>query len=185
MLKQLIQKVMSSESLHPAANGKRCRDSHPNIRWSSWCLIEELGELRDLKRTGTPQEDKQSQLVWIFKVPESPSKERAWAGSRPPAHMQQRSSLVFMGVPNNWNRVVPEPVACLLVDPPHLNGLPCLASVGEDAPRPQGLDLRRNQGNGGDTQQEASPSLLRRGWWNGGRTCMREYWEEERADVGL
>lgn len=36
---------------------------------------------------------------------------------------------------------VPESVTCLPVDPVPLNGLPCLASVGEDAPRPAGLDV--------------------------------------------
>ena len=58
---------MPSERLHPTANGKRCRDSNPNIKWNFRSLSEELGErLRDLKKTGTPQEDQESQLVWIL-----------------------------------------------------------------------------------------------------------------------
>jgi hypothetical protein len=40
--------------LHPAANGRRCRDPQSNIRWSLESLTEELAEgLGDLKRTGT------------------------------------------------------------------------------------------------------------------------------------
>jgi hypothetical protein len=50
-----------------AANGKRCRDPQPNIRWSSGSLVEELGEgLRDPMRTLTPQESQQSQLPWTL-----------------------------------------------------------------------------------------------------------------------
>jgi hypothetical protein len=46
--------LLSSEKLHPAAIGNRCRYPQPN-RWSSESLVEELGEgLRDLKRIGTP-----------------------------------------------------------------------------------------------------------------------------------
>ena len=57
---------MSSERLHPAADGNRCRDSQPNIRWSSWSLVGELGDrLGDPKRIGTQQEN-QSQLTWIL-----------------------------------------------------------------------------------------------------------------------
>jgi hypothetical protein len=40
---------------------------HPDIRWSSGNLTKELGEgLTDPKRIGTPQEDKQSQLIWTL-----------------------------------------------------------------------------------------------------------------------
>ena len=38
--------------------------------------------------------------------------------------------------PTTGAGTVPEPVACLPVDPVPLNGLPCLASVGEDVPGP-------------------------------------------------
>jgi hypothetical protein len=58
-----------SERLHPAASGKRCRDLHPIIRWSSGSLKEELGERsRDLKKTWTPKEEQQSQLTWTLGV---------------------------------------------------------------------------------------------------------------------
>ena len=47
--------------------------------------------LGDPKRTRTLQEDQQSELTWTHGgVPEStepPTKEQAWAGPRPPAHM--------------------------------------------------------------------------------------------------
>ena len=58
---------LSSERFHPEANGKRCRDSNPNIRWSLGNLTEELGEgLSGTKRTGTLQEDQESQLTWTL-----------------------------------------------------------------------------------------------------------------------
>ena len=61
---------LSSERLHPAANGKRYRDPQPNIRGSPGSPVEELGKgSRDLKRTGTPQEDQQSQLTWMLGAP--------------------------------------------------------------------------------------------------------------------
>ncbi|XP_063133432.1 rho GTPase-activating protein 26 isoform X2 [Rattus norvegicus] len=45
-----------SETLHLATNGKRYRDSHPNVRCNPGSFMEELGErLRNLKSTGTPQ----------------------------------------------------------------------------------------------------------------------------------
>jgi hypothetical protein len=55
---------VSSDRIHTAANGKRYRLPQPNIRWSPGSLMAEFEEgLRDLKRTGTPQEDQQSQLI--------------------------------------------------------------------------------------------------------------------------
>jgi hypothetical protein len=35
---------LSPEKLHPAADGNRCRDPEPNIRWSLERLVEELGK---------------------------------------------------------------------------------------------------------------------------------------------
>ena len=56
---------LSSERLHPAADGNRCRDPQPHIRWSLGSLIEELGEgLKDQKGTGIPQEDQERQDTW-------------------------------------------------------------------------------------------------------------------------
>ena len=53
---------MSSECLHLAANGKRCRDPQPNIRWRSGSLVggrtegpKEVGG-----RTEGPKEDSNS-----------------------------------------------------------------------------------------------------------------------------
>jgi hypothetical protein len=58
---------LSSERLYPEANGKRCKDSYPNIRWSSGSHMEELREgLRNPKRKGILQEDQQSQLTWTL-----------------------------------------------------------------------------------------------------------------------
>ena len=34
---------LSLERLHPVTDGNRCRDPQPNIRQSSWSLVEELG----------------------------------------------------------------------------------------------------------------------------------------------
>jgi hypothetical protein len=46
-------------------------------------------------------------------------------------------NLVLMYIPQVQEcGPVPKSVACLLVDPVPLNGLPSLASVGEDAPSP-------------------------------------------------
>jgi hypothetical protein len=41
-----------------------------------------------------------------------------------------------VGTPTTGARAVPEPAACLSVDPTPLNGLTHLASVGEDVPSP-------------------------------------------------
>jgi hypothetical protein len=41
-----------------------------------------------------------------------------------------------MGSSTNGAGVVPEPVACLSMDPMPLNGPTCLVSVREDAPSP-------------------------------------------------
>jgi hypothetical protein len=51
----------SSERLHPAADGNRCRDPQPNIMWSLGSPVEEWGEeLREPERSRTPQENLQS-----------------------------------------------------------------------------------------------------------------------------
>ena len=50
-----------------------------------------------------------------------------------PTHMSQMCSLVFMWVLNNWSRDCPQS-CCLYVGYVLLAGLPCLASVGEEAP---------------------------------------------------
>jgi len=45
--------------------------------------VEEVRErLRDPKKIGSPQEDQQSQLIWT----KSPTKERAWTGSKLNVH---------------------------------------------------------------------------------------------------
>lgn len=75
---------------------------------------------------------------------------------------------------------VPESVTCLPVDPVPLNGPPCLASVGEDAPRPAGLDVC------GVTPRVGIP--LHKGEGEdgmGGKICMRRYWEERKVVVEI
>ena len=47
--------------------------------------------------------------------------------------MEEMSSLIFMWVPNNWNRGYSKS-CCLSVGYVLLAGLPCLASVGENEP---------------------------------------------------
>jgi hypothetical protein len=62
------------------------------VRWSSGSPVGKLGEgLRDPKRTGTPQEDQQSELTW---TPRSPRDGTTNLG--PPEHMWQICLLVFM-----------------------------------------------------------------------------------------
>lgn len=68
-------------------------------------LMEELGERsRDLKGTGTPREDQQSQLTnldsWGLPETEPPSQEEAQAGlTLLPSHKQQMIILILMWVP--------------------------------------------------------------------------------------
>ena len=50
---------MSSERLHPATDGNRCRDPQPNIRWRQENPIErgriaEARGVKNTKRTQTP-----------------------------------------------------------------------------------------------------------------------------------
>ena len=88
----------------PADNGIRYREPQPNIRWSSGDLSEESGEgLWDPKRTGTPQEDQQYQLVWILegfqRLNHQPKSEHGLDLAPPPhTHMEQMCSLVFIWV---------------------------------------------------------------------------------------
>jgi hypothetical protein len=55
---------LSSEKLHPEADGRRCSDSYSNIRWSLGSFVEESVEgFRNQEGIETPQEDQQSQLT--------------------------------------------------------------------------------------------------------------------------
>ena len=80
---------MSSERLHLAANGKRCKDSHPNINWSMGVCgrvrrrIVRLEEVRDaMGRTKSTNQDS-----WQIAETESPTKGKTRTGSRSPAYM--------------------------------------------------------------------------------------------------
>jgi len=42
---------LSLESLHPAADGGRCRGPHPNIRQSPESLMENRSKVREVKDT--------------------------------------------------------------------------------------------------------------------------------------
>jgi hypothetical protein len=46
---------LSSERLHPTANGKRCKDSHPNFRWNWGSFMERCG-----RKIEEPEEDRDS-----------------------------------------------------------------------------------------------------------------------------
>jgi hypothetical protein len=49
---------LSSERLHPAVDGNRCRDPQPNIRWSLGNLVEEGEEgLPESERSRTSQKN--------------------------------------------------------------------------------------------------------------------------------
>jgi hypothetical protein len=57
---------LSSERLHPATDGNRCRDPESNILWSLGNLAEEVEEgLLETKGSRTPQENLQNQLAWV------------------------------------------------------------------------------------------------------------------------
>jgi len=77
----LADRSLSSERLDSAANGKRRRDSYPNIRWSSESLMKEVEERsRGPKRwkdgdfTGRPPESTNLD-PWGLPETESPTKE--------------------------------------------------------------------------------------------------------------
>jgi hypothetical protein len=109
--------VTVSERLHPAVNGKRCRDSHPNIRWSSRSVrrkIEGLKKGRDTTQRSTESTNLDPWVLpetgplgaprdwtlgssqrldpWVLPETESPTKESAQAGPYPPfpAHVCSR-----------------------------------------------------------------------------------------------
>jgi hypothetical protein len=101
---------------------KRDVEATPNIRWSSGSLMEELGEgLRDLKRTGTPQEDQQSQLSWTFGGSQRLNHDKPKNEHKLdlcPLHKCSRcTAWSSCGFPKNWSGgcPVPESVASLWI----------------------------------------------------------------------
>lgn len=64
MAKDRSLQQLSSDRLHPKADGNICRD--PQILDRAQSFVEELGvELRQSDGTRIPQEDVQSQLTWV------------------------------------------------------------------------------------------------------------------------
>ena len=67
---------------------------------------------------------------WEIPETESPTKEQAGSGPRPPAyHVADEQLGLHEGSPTTRAGVVSESVASLPVDPALLNGQPCLASM--------------------------------------------------------
>jgi hypothetical protein len=115
---------LSSERLHPAVGGNKCRDPQPNIRqraqreeWQGWSGGKGM---REPERSRTPQENLQNQLTW------------AHGGSQRLSHQPKSMHGLDLGPLHIWNRcaAVSDSVACLWIPFP-LTGLPYLASVGE------------------------------------------------------
>ena len=98
--------------------------------------MEELGKgLGDQNRTGTPQEDRQSQLTWALggsqRLNSQPKNEHKL--DLCPLHICRKWAAWS---PTTGARALPASVACLPVDPIPLTELPHLSSVEEDAPSP-------------------------------------------------
>jgi hypothetical protein len=95
---------LSSEKLHPAADGNRCRDTQPNTRQSMGSLVEESGEgLRELEGSRTPLRPTESTNLgpWWLTVTEPPTKECAQALPRPLHICSTRLAWSSRGAPNN------------------------------------------------------------------------------------
>ena len=137
------RRKLSSERFHPTADSDRCRHPQPNSRWSLRTLMEEWEEgLLALKgietSTGRPTESTNLDPWDSQSLNHQPKNiHRPYLGL--PAHM---CSLVFMRVPSNrsgggggglraggWASQ-----KLLLVREACSSGLPCLASVEEEAP---------------------------------------------------
>jgi hypothetical protein len=93
---------ISSERIHPSVDPDKYRNPQPKSGWSLKTLLKEEEEgLRALTGIGTSLENQQSQLYpREFSESESLTKE-------------QLLDLVFMWVPDNWNRRYPQNVACM------------------------------------------------------------------------
>jgi hypothetical protein len=104
--------------------------------------MEELEErLRDWKRTGTPQADQHSQLTWTLGGSQRlncqpKSEHRLDQPPTPCTYVADEQFGLHVGLPETGVGAVPEPLACLLLNPEPLNGRPHLASVREDMPSP-------------------------------------------------
>ena len=120
--------IASSERLYPADKWDRCRYLQPKIGRRSGNPMEELGErLKTLKDENgtTPQEDQQCQLTWT-----------SWS-SQKLGHQSKSICRLVQGRYHIWRR-----------------GLPCLYSVGEDAPN-SAETWCTSLGEPGDTLSEA------------------------------
>jgi hypothetical protein len=89
------------------------------------------GRISVPKGTGTPQEDQQSQLAWIWESEsEPPTKEHTQAGPRTPHSCSRCAAWSSCGSQTTGIRGYPKS-CCLYVGYVFLGGLLCLASVGD------------------------------------------------------
>ena len=99
-----------------------------------------MGErFRDQKSTGTVQEDQQNQLTWTLGDPQRLNHQPKSMYGLDLDHLyicSDEQLSLHAGPPTTGAGAVLEPTVCLPVDYISLAGLPCLASVEEDASSP-------------------------------------------------
>lgn len=83
---------LSSERLHPAAAGNRCRDPKPNVGQSSESLVEESeeglsGQGHHKKTYRTNSSGTAAGRGWGITKTEPRTKEYAWTGPRPHTYL--------------------------------------------------------------------------------------------------
>jgi hypothetical protein len=119
---------------------ERDAETHTQTLNGAWESHERVGrKLRNSKMAGRPTESTNLD-PWELPETESPTKEQAGSGPRPPAyHVAYKQLGLHEGSPTTAARAVPESTACLPMNPVPLVPLSCLASVGEDAPSPAGI----------------------------------------------
>ena len=154
--------------------------------------MNDLGEgLREARKSWTPQDNKQSQLIYILVDCRAwITNQRVITGCTYVAYKQFGPHAVAS---TTRARAVPEYVACLTVDFFSLIGQPCLSTVGKDVPNPSVTWCVRMGSVGWgqvvvgwvvwlcNTQRRDLPMQRRRGCWNGGKIC----WGNTGRGMGL